>query len=114
MSFSFNGTSRSSGNNPPIRRPLELIAAEGKVQFLNEALDHLNDIFPDVDIDVLRRMLSTFSDESKLQIVTEALLRDDCKEAKGRRGKPRVGPLQRWERFRSEEYKTTVQSLLYV
>ncbi|RPA87507.1 hypothetical protein BJ508DRAFT_410273 [Ascobolus immersus RN42] len=114
MSFPFSSSQRSSSNNTPTRRPLELIAAEGKVQFLNEALNHLNDIFPDVDIDVLRQMLSTFSEESKLQIVTEALLRDDCKEAKGRRGKPRVGPLQRWERFRSEEYKETVYGLLKI
>ena len=51
---------------------------------LNEALLVLAEIFPNVRPEVFREMLGTFSPESRLQVITEQLLRHQEKWVKGR------------------------------
>lgn len=80
---------------------------------MNEALKCLNEIFPDVEVDVLREMLTSFSEESRIQLVADALLRKDCKEAQGRRKRARLRKLETWEMFRGEDYKAAVKATLY-
>jgi len=74
---------------------------------LNDDLVRLNEIFPNQDVETLRRKLSNCSSETKLYVVTDALL-------KASRATKSIRPteLQDWERFRSEHYKASVKTLL--
>ncbi|KAI9800836.1 MAG: hypothetical protein M1825_003619 [Sarcosagium campestre] len=63
----------------PAAEPEEL-----ELGVLNGSLEALAEIFPDVQAEVMREMLSTFGEESRLQVVTEALLRHKTQYVKGR------------------------------
>ncbi|KXJ92483.1 hypothetical protein Micbo1qcDRAFT_162786 [Microdochium bolleyi] len=52
---------------------------------LNESLAVLTAIFPDVQIEVFREMLSSFSEDSRLALVTDLLLKNPSPYVKGRR-----------------------------
>ncbi|KAI1342398.1 hypothetical protein F5Y15DRAFT_303046 [Xylariaceae sp. FL0016] len=83
---------------------------------LNKSLDTLASLFPDVQIEVFREMLSQFSEESKLFVVTDQLLKNPTAFVKGRRRtsehhadqRPLVS---RTEAFRSPEYKKAARAL---
>ncbi|KAL9115054.1 MAG: hypothetical protein Q9187_007358, partial [Circinaria calcarea] len=105
---------------------------------LNESLAALAAIFPDVCPEVFREMLTTFSGESRLQIVAEQLLKHKAKWVKDRWRIPSKGtepntpkeiyeveepsdaradssgtgilPVE--EQFRTESYKQAVRSML--
>lgn len=90
---------------------------------LNTALGALVDIFPDVQPDVFREMLLSLSDESRLEVVTEHILRNGAQYTQGRyRKKPkddkdtpaRHDALPKNETFRSEKYKRAVKDILYL
>ncbi|THV73088.1 hypothetical protein D6D19_00407 [Aureobasidium pullulans] len=90
---------------------------------LNTALGALVDIFPDVQPDVFREMLLSLSDESRLEVVTEHILRNGAQYIQGRyRKKPkddkdtpaRHDALPKDETFRSEKYKRAVKDTLYL
>jgi hypothetical protein len=51
---------------------------------LNAALQTLADIFPDLQPEVFREMLSSLGPESRVQVVTEQLLRNGARWARGR------------------------------
>ncbi|KAF2188659.1 hypothetical protein K469DRAFT_565534 [Zopfia rhizophila CBS 207.26] len=51
---------------------------------LNASLQALTDIFPDIQPEVFREMLSQFSEESRLEVITETLLREGAKWVRGR------------------------------
>lgn len=51
---------------------------------LNDSLVALAAIFPDVQVEVFREMLSSFDEESRLAVVTEALLKNKLKWVQGR------------------------------
>jgi hypothetical protein len=96
---------------------------------LNSSLEALAAIFPDVQVEVFREMLTTFDEESRLAVVTEALLKHKMKWAKGRyrvvgkdtdvtvntkTAQPDTThgvPIA--EKFRSKEYKEAVRSTTY-
>lgn len=95
---------------------------------LNNSLAALTAIFPDVQVEVFREMLSSFAEESRLAVVTEALLKSKMKWVRGRyriaAGKEATGdgtaiqPTSRdrvraEEKFRSIEYKRGVKATLY-
>ncbi|KAI9678304.1 MAG: hypothetical protein M1817_006250 [Caeruleum heppii] len=88
---------------------------------LNESLAALVAVFPDLQVEVLREMLATFAEESRLEVVTEALLKHKAKWTRGRwRILPATSPAERRgevlslvEKFRTEDYKEAVKSLLY-
>ncbi|KAI1631146.1 hypothetical protein F4809DRAFT_633582 [Biscogniauxia mediterranea] len=84
---------------------------------LNQHLETLAGLFPDIQIEVFREMLSNFSDESKLFVVTDKLLKSPSTFVKGRRRasdqtttnqKPVIS---RTEAFRTKEYKASVKAL---
>lgn len=89
---------------------------------LNACLTVLAGIFPDVQPEVFREMLSTFSEVSRLQLVTESLLRNKIQYVQGRWRVPKPGvkdqsntaenDLTAQQRFRSEEYRTSVKAAL--
>lgn len=96
---------------------------------LNNGLLVLAAIFPDVQVEVFREMLASFDKESRLAVVTDALLKNKVKWVKGRkRVAPRVlgkgeGPqaeegrdtpvlVPTEDKFRSPEYKRAVKSVL--
>ncbi|KAG9763000.1 hypothetical protein KCU73_g1642, partial [Aureobasidium melanogenum] len=91
---------------------------------LNTALGALVDIFPDVQPDVFREMLLNLSKESRLEVVTEHLLRNGAQYIQGRyRKKPsddktsqprHLDPLPKDETFRSDKYKRAVKDTLYL
>ncbi|KAF2763044.1 hypothetical protein EJ05DRAFT_24020 [Pseudovirgaria hyperparasitica] len=107
---------------------------------LNNALKALVDIFPDVQPEVFREMLMAFGDESRLQVVTEAMLKNKSKFVAGRwrssingedeqkeEGTPsrkykykstsakgtREAPLVLEDQFRSKSYRDAVKAQLY-
>jgi hypothetical protein len=95
---------------------------------LNTSLAVLASIFPDIQIEVFREMLSTFDEESRLHVVTEALLKHKSKWVKGRwrisntdynrrleelaRTEKVSDLLHPGERFRTPQYKGAVQRTL--
>ncbi|KAI9726637.1 MAG: hypothetical protein M1828_001004 [Chrysothrix sp. TS-e1954] len=95
---------------------------------LNHSLVALSAVFPNVKLEVFREMLSSFSVESRLQVVTEALLRNEARYVQGRWRVPdqedmlqRLGqktdktqvPIPIQDQFRSDEYKTAVKYAFY-
>ncbi|KAF2452758.1 hypothetical protein BDY21DRAFT_358265 [Lineolata rhizophorae] len=68
--------------SPAFKTPHE--EEEPGLKDLNAALEVLVEIFPDVRPDVFREMLREFGEESRLQLVTEAILRHGQKYVKGR------------------------------
>ncbi|KAK4992751.1 hypothetical protein LTR50_000875 [Elasticomyces elasticus] len=106
---------------------------EPDLKELNTNLQALVDLFPDIQPEVFREMLSNVSDESRVQVTAEMLLKDRKKWVQGRYRTPRKteprptykyraeaapvdaeGPaLPRGEAFRSENYKKAVKAALY-
>ncbi|KAK7509308.1 uncharacterized protein IWZ02DRAFT_472543 [Phyllosticta citriasiana] len=92
---------------------------------LNSQLDILTTVFPHVQPEVFREMLVSFSEDSRLHVITEALLKKQDRWVRGRRRAPPVvvGPnnaeseacarLPTTEKFRSEIYKTAAKEALY-
>ncbi|KAB2580560.1 Ring finger protein [Lasiodiplodia theobromae] len=104
------------------------------ISSLNAQLDVLTTVFPDVQPEVFREMLNSFSEESRLEVVTEAMLRQPDRWVRGRH---RTSPLDQKdhdatdnapraphtsdkdarlpveERFRNETYKLAVKQALY-
>ena len=85
-------TYRKASASPPYAKParsrivesLSESSLDKKYAELNNALRVLAEIFPNVRPEVFREMLSTFSPESRLQVITEQLLRHQHKWVKGR------------------------------
>ncbi|KAL6711047.1 hypothetical protein ACN47E_006922 [Coniothyrium glycines] len=110
---------------------------EPDLRELNTALQALTDIFPDIQPEVFREMLSTFSEESRLQVITETLLKHGHKYVRGRYRMPaeqeeqretaqkykyrketevrdtRGVPLALEDKFRSTRYKMAAKEALY-
>lgn len=100
---------------------------------LNNSLEALAAVFPDIQIDVFREMLSSFDGESRLALVADALLKSRVTWVKGRwrvadkgktpdipdaRPNPDANPdpaslVPSNEVFRSEEYKRAVRTLAW-
>ncbi|KAK8198015.1 uncharacterized protein BKA78DRAFT_307331 [Phyllosticta capitalensis] len=120
-----------AADSPPIFDPN--VAADDEeepdLKELNTQLDILTSVFPNVQPEVFREMLVSFSEESRLHVVTEALLKKPDKWVRGRRrapppeaGKPNTDTdnknetckrLPDTERFRGELYKTAAKEALY-
>ncbi|RYP48602.1 hypothetical protein DL769_011190 [Monosporascus sp. CRB-8-3] len=100
-------------------RPVEPLPSQ--ITDLNENLEVLATLFPDVQIEVFREMLTSFSDESRIEIVTDLLLRNPAAFVKGRRRatsasnsdqRPEKKHLvPRNEAFRGAGYKEAVRNL---
>jgi hypothetical protein len=112
-------------------------ADETDLRNLNVSLQALTDIFPDVQPEVFREMLASFSEESRLQVITEALLKHGDKWVRGRYRMPaeqeeqretaykykyrerdtgkdtRGKPLVLEDTFRSKFYKEAAKQALY-
>ncbi|KAI1179424.1 hypothetical protein F4777DRAFT_534235 [Nemania sp. FL0916] len=81
---------------------------------LNGDLATLSSLFPDIQVEVFREMLSTFSDESKLFVITDMLLKNSSAYVKGRRRIAQTGQetaVPAAEAFRTPAYKTAVRAL---
>ena len=85
---------------------------------LNGSLEALAVVFPDVQVEVFREMLSSFSEESRLAVVADALLKNRVGWVKGRwrqlqpqadRAALVPGP----ERFKSPEYIAAAKDLAW-
>ncbi|EOA83967.1 hypothetical protein ACJQWK_00663 [Exserohilum turcicum] len=110
---------------------------EPDLRDLNTSLQVLTDVFPDIQPEVFREMLSTFSEESRLQVITETLLKHANKYVRGRYRMPaeqeeqretaqkykyrkedaprdtRGVPLALEDKFRSRRYKEAAKEALY-
>ncbi|KAI0430994.1 hypothetical protein F5Y09DRAFT_305977 [Xylaria sp. FL1042] len=83
---------------------------------LNKDLETLSSLFPDIQIEVFREMLSNLSDESKLFVITDMLLKNPSVHVKGRRRTTdqqaaQKTPVSKAESFRTPAYKTAVRAL---
>ncbi|CAI6337406.1 unnamed protein product [Periconia digitata] len=118
--------------------PLEC-ETDSHLSELNTSLQALADIFPDVQAEVFREMLSSFSPGSRLQVVTEQILKHGNKWVRGRYRMPaeqeghqaamvaqykyrktnvekdtRGIPLAPQDKFRSASYKDAAKEALYL
>jgi hypothetical protein len=97
---------------------------------LNNCLAALAAIFPDVQVEVFREMLSSFDKESRLAVITETLLKNKMKWVRGRymiaakettpTKKDNLGEVVHTrgtvpneEKFRGADYKNAVKNLSY-
>jgi hypothetical protein len=86
----FRPTAESAALRPSGQSTLQAISNAftveevDKLAGLNESLHALAAVFPNVRLEVFREMLSTFSEESRTQIVAEQLIRHDAKWVRGR------------------------------
>ncbi|KAI9714673.1 MAG: hypothetical protein M1812_006338 [Candelaria pacifica] len=91
------------------------------LRLLNNSLLALAAIFPDIQAEVLREMLGSFNAESRLEVATEALLKNKAKWVSGRwrvpgngeDGNRQIGGIPSSEMFRTEGYKKAVRAALY-
>lgn len=92
------------------------------LEVLNNSLFALAAIFPDVQHEVLREMLGTFPEESRLQVIIETLLKNKDAWVKDRWRVTEVAPveaersrhvIEAKERFRSQQYKDAVKQACY-
>ncbi|KAI1852698.1 hypothetical protein JX265_003187 [Neoarthrinium moseri] len=134
-------SSRNQGATPeasPVRRPKSpdpasttYISDESQLQpaqplaletlDLNKSLEVLAAVFPDVQVEVFREMLSSFSEESRLAVVADAMLKNPSAYVKGRRRlrnaqKDAQGPaadtlVPITETFRGNAYRDAVRCL---
>ncbi|KAI2635081.1 hypothetical protein GGS21DRAFT_516758 [Xylaria nigripes] len=92
-----------------------VIPPPNDISKLNNDLEGLSALFPDVQVEVFREMLSNFSDESKLFVITDMLLKNPSAYVKGRRRSTHQeitqSPVPKTETFRTLAYKTAVRTL---
>lgn len=112
-------------------------SSDQNLRDLNASLQILTDIFPDLQPEVFRELLSSLGPESRVEVVTEQLLRNGAKWARGRYRMPaeqeeqrtvahqykyrnvdpekdtRGTPLAREDKFRSSGYKEAAKEALY-
>ena len=104
-------------------------AEDPDLRDLNNSLVALAAIFPDVQVEVFREMLSSFDEQSRLAVVTEQLLKQKMQWVRGRyrvvpkdearvetqrpdrTGNTLLVPVE--EKFRSATYKKSVKSTMY-
>jgi hypothetical protein len=108
-------SSSSSSSNDPLPAATTTITTtiqdEAKTAFLNQSLDTLHEVFPGGDVEEMRRLLSTTSEESRLYVVTEILLKSRSSSSSSSAPRPGV-TLAPWEKFRTDEYQTAVKKAL--
>lgn len=112
-----------------INRQDEHDVEQQRLRCLNQDLEVLAKVFPDVRPTVFRELLASFSADSRLFLITEALLMNSSRVVKGRwrsldqqteeagvdaraiaRGQPAIAD---HELFRSEAYKAVVKAAFY-
>lgn len=85
---------------------------------LNNGLEALAAVFPDIQIEVFRELLSKFDGESRLALVADTLLKNKVAWVKGRwrladKEPTNVQAVPKGEIFRSKEYKKAVRNLAW-
>ncbi|KAI1133607.1 hypothetical protein F5Y10DRAFT_228168 [Nemania abortiva] len=83
---------------------------------LNNDLESLSSLFPGIQVEVFREMLSNFSDESKLFVITDMLLKNPATYVKGRwrtvsQQTGQIPPISKAETFRTPAYRLAVRTL---
>lgn len=133
--FRSTSTGQAGENIEPLFDPSSIRRDhdEPDLRDLNASLSALIDIFPHIEPEVFREMLLNMGEESRLQVVTEHLLKNKAKWTKGRYRTPErlqakaekrkapsvAGPQQRRqglpndEQFRSMAYKNATKQVLY-
>lgn len=124
--------SEAGENITPLYDPALVLDQEEEPDLaeLNTSLATLVELFPDVQPEVFREMLLSISKESRLQVVTENLLKKRANYVNGRlrpnrRGEAAIPPAQMrnnsdddplpaQETFRGESYRKAVKQLLYL
>ncbi|KAF1843587.1 uncharacterized protein K460DRAFT_288461 [Cucurbitaria berberidis CBS 394.84] len=132
---------RASSSSRETASPLPPLSKHGleepDLRDLNVSLQALTDIFPDIQPEVFREMLLSFSEDSRLQVITETLLKHGHKYVRGRNRMPaeqeeqretaqkykyrkedapkdtRGIPLALEDTFRSTRYKEAAKEVLY-
>ena len=117
--------------DPYIQKETHLLPIKSEdpdLRELNNSLVALAAIFPDVQVEVFREMLSSFDEESRLAVVTEALLKHKMKWVRGRyrvaaketaQAEKLKGPqdlqgnVPAEEKFRSAGYRKAVKAVTY-
>jgi hypothetical protein len=124
----FDGVSESRYiRNQENLSPIE--SEDPDLRELNNSLVALAAIFPDVQIEVFREMLSSFEEESRLAVVTETLLKHKMKWVRGRYrvatkddvkaesengdSAETLAVVPAEDKFRSDRYKKAVKSVTY-
>lgn len=97
----------STKTNPPTPAPADV---DPQTAALNSALETLTEVFPHVEVDEFRHLLETLSEESRLFVITDMILRRNKDGGVPRR---RLGAkLEGWEMFRTAAYRQAARALL--
>lgn len=85
---------------------------------LNNSLEALAAVFPDIQIEVFRELLSNFDGESRLALAADTLLKNKVTWVKGRwrvadKETPHTEAVPKADVFKSKEYKAAVKSLAW-
>ena len=94
---------------------------EPDLRSLNASLSALIEVFPDVEPEFFREMLLSISEESRVEIITEHILKKDARWMQSRSRTPRSPNISREssevlakeDAFRSESYKQAVKQVCY-
>ncbi|KAH0608545.1 uncharacterized protein H6S33_001679 [Morchella sextelata] len=104
----------STKTNPPTASSSTTTTPDADVDpqtaALNSALETLIEVFPHVEVDEFRHLLETLSEESRLFVITDMILRRNKDGGVPRR---RIGAkLEGWEMFRTAGYREAARALL--
>ena len=93
----------------------EMEKADANLQTMNRELLTLAEIFPGIQREVFREMLMSFSVESRLHVITEALIARQTQFAAGRWEKNTSTSVKvpKRELFRRDDYKASAKKALY-
>jgi hypothetical protein len=104
-------TTSPSGSSAAVSRQAAAAdAVDAATASLNHCLDVLYEVFPNGDVDYFRQLLSSTSEESRLYVVAEILLKG--KKGPARRATRDAPKLEPWQKFRSMEYQQAVRTAL--
>lgn len=98
-----------SSPNPSVATITTSTADDPATAALNECLEILYEVFPNGDVDNFRQLLLTTSEESRLYVAAEIVLKSKRDGARIIRGGRK---LESWQKFRSTEYQEAVRTAL--
>jgi hypothetical protein len=101
-------TSSSSRSNARHEEAVEQVS----LVEMNSFLQIMAEVFPEHQVTLLRELLLDASPESRLFTAVNSLLQTPERYAQAATRLP-PGRFEEWERFRSTQYRVTVEKLLY-
>lgn len=107
---------RAGGKDDPTPTPSCVEPGDKGAHLLNNDLRVIAEFFPDVQYEVLRKVLQKYDGDSRLEVALWQIHKHKAQWARGRLQEPprdRLETVPLIEQFRTEQYKTASKRLLY-